>query len=290
MDSPMLEFEAIGTQWRIDIDGGSPEALSSLGKKLMDRIGLFDKAYSRFRGDSLVAEMARKPGTYELPADAEPMMSLYEKLYRVTDGHITPLIGQAISDAGYDAGYSLVERPMAPPPAWEEAISYSHPRLTLKSAALLDFGALGKGLLIDIVSGIVREEGFEAFCADAGGDMLRSDPRGSFLRVGLEDPGNEKKAIGIALISNGALCGSAGNRRAWGRFHHILNPKTLESPRDIVATWATAKTALLADAMATSLFFTERQKLQREFEFESLVLYADYSTDRSDGFQAELFA
>jgi thiamine biosynthesis lipoprotein ApbE len=37
---------------------------------------------------------------------------------------------------------------------------------------MLDFGAAGKGYLIDIVADILRQEQIESFCVDAGGDMI----------------------------------------------------------------------------------------------------------------------
>ena len=51
--------------------------------------------------------MARAAGQYHLPDDAKPMFDLYYKLYAATDGKCTPLIGQVLVDAGYDANYSL---------------------------------------------------------------------------------------------------------------------------------------------------------------------------------------
>ena len=99
-----FNFKAIGTTWKIDIyEKFSDEILSHI----MARIELFDKAYSRFREDSLVTEISKSAGNFTLPDDAKLMMDLYRDLYVRTDGLVTPLIGQLISDAGYDAKYSL---------------------------------------------------------------------------------------------------------------------------------------------------------------------------------------
>lgn len=289
MDSTPIEFEAIGTSWKIYIrDTLSNEAIEEKRKAILDRIEAFDKNYSRFRSDSLVTEMATEPGIYTLPDDAQPMLSMYEKLYTRTDGQFTPLIGQALSDAGYDAKYSFAEKELRSPPRWNDVLVYKFPYLTLKKPALLDFGGLGKGYLIDIVGEIIERHNINSYLIDAGGDMKQKDASDNHLRIGLEHPHDFSKVLGVAYLRNNCLSGSAGNRRVWGRFHHILNPHTLESPRHIASVWTTANTSLLADAMATCLFFVPPEKL-KEFEFEYLIINKDLSWTMSDGFRGEIF-
>lgn len=285
-------FEAIGTSWQIDLyQDVSDNDQQLLLSKIKARIATFDQAYSRFRPDSLVSEMAKKAGTYTLPVDAAPMMAIYEVMYRLTGGAMTPLIGQVLVDAGYDANYSLQTKEMHPAPAWDDVISYKSPTLILKQPALLDFGAAGKGYLIDIVSALIRDAGISSFCVDAGGDIHYANTEPKTLSIGLENPSNLQQVIGVAQLPPGqSICGSAGNRRAWGEFNHIINPKTLQSPKNILAVWAMAKTTLLADALTTALFFVPASELQTTFAFEYIIIYADFSLEKSNSFPAELFS
>ncbi len=116
---------------------------------------------------------------------------------------------------------------------------------------------------------------------------------GQELTIGLEHPENNKQVIGTIKINNESICGSAGNRRAWGNFHHIINPKTLTSPKRLLSTWIIAKTTLIADAMATCLFLVDSDKidqvLKRQFDFEYLLVKDDYSLEKSEKFNAEIF-
>jgi len=253
-----------------------------------DRIEAFDKHYSRFRPDSLISEMAQRPGTYKLPADAKPLLDLYAHMYGLTDGAMTPLIGQLLTDAGYDAFYSLEPGPLRPVPAWDDVLEYKFPNLTLKKPALLDVGAAGKGYLVDIIAELIAGRGIKSFCIDAGGDIVQRDAGSRPLRVGLEHPGVTGHVIGVATITNQSLCGSAGNRRAWGAFNHIMDPHSRTSPKHIKALWVIADTALLADALATCLFFVSPAKLAR-YTFEYAIVYQDYSLGRSPGFPATFF-
>jgi len=281
-------FEAIGTSWRIDIDAKlsslqEAELLSSIKK----RIDEFDKAYSRFRKDSLVTEMSQKSGTYELPDDAPAMLDLYKELYDLTEGKLTPLIGNVISDAGYDASYSLKQKKeLETPPFWNEVLEYNHPKLTMKKPAILDFGAAGKGYLIDIVGEVIESKGISAYLIDAGGDIRHRGTEA--IKVGLENPDDFKQVIGVFELKNGSICGSAGNRRRWDKFTHIIDPKTLNSPTEIVATWVAADSTLLADGLATALFFVEPEKLGK-FRFEYVIIYSDRSFKASDSFKGSMF-
>ena len=280
------KFEAIGTHWNIDIDG---DASVDVFARIRERIEIFESAYSRFRANSLVSKMSREAGTYQLPEDAKPMIDLYEKLYKITGGAFTPLIGSLLAEAGYDSAYSLTPKELHTPPKWDDVLDYHFPTLTLKKPAMLDFGSLGKGYAIDLVGEMLDQQGIHSYCVDAGGDMRYRNTEGKPLRIGLEDPGNAGKVIGVATIKNESLCGSAGNRRAWDKFHHIMDPRTLGSPRHLLTAWTVADSTLIADAMATCLFLVSPTDLLPHFDFEYLILRPDYTVEMSKGFPGEVF-
>ncbi len=284
-----FDFEAIGTLWQIDIyESLSSENEAGLFSLLKERIAVFDKAYSRFRADSLVTQISKQSGNYILPDDALPMMSLYQDLYKLTDGLFTPLIGQVLVDAGYDAEYSLTKKKILQIPLkWEEVFTYSHPYLNTKIPVLLDFGACGKGYLIDLVAEVLEKNNISSYCIDAGGDILHKN--NVPMRVGLENPDNETEAIGVVTLQNQSICGSAGNRRKWEGFHHIIDPKKLSSPTHILSVWVVAERALLADALTTCLFFVEPKILLDKYTFTYCILYSDFSIAKSANFQGEMF-
>lgn len=285
-----LSFPAIGTSWRIDLSTDiSENARQQLDADIHARINAFDRAYSRFRNDSLVADATRAAGTFILPVDAEPMMDLYTDLYRVTNGAFTPLVGKLLSDAGYDATYSLQPKILETPPRWEDVMTYHPPTLTTTKPVQLDFGGLGKGYLIDLVGAVIEMHGIHDYTIDAGGDIRHRSATQQQIRVGLEHPEDRSSVIGVATISNLSICGSAGNRRAWNEFHHIFDPHSLSSPKHILATWAIAKTTLIADAMATGLFLSSPREFLSLAPFEYLILKPDYTVEMSPNFPAELF-
>jgi FAD:protein FMN transferase len=281
-----FSFEGIGTRWAIS----TPLPLeTALQGRLLDRVERFDADWSRFRSDSLVAAMARKPGHYEFPAEADQLGKLYRTLYRLSGGTMTPLIGASLERLGYDAAYSL--RPAGSPlpaPAWDEVLDWDGTSITASEPLVLDIGAAGKGLLVDMLAAELESAGVASYVIDASGDLLaRGAPS---MPVALEHPYNTAQAIGIVQLADRSLCASAANRRAWGDgLHHVLDGVTGRPVRTAVATWALADTAVLADALATALFFVPGSELQKTFRFSWLTVFSDGSAAFSDEFEGTLF-
>lgn len=288
---PGYKFEAIGTAWDIELFDALPKKETALVlTKILVRIDEFDKAYSRFRSDSLVMRIASQAGTYTLPADAKALLQIYGDLYHTTQGAMTPLIGDTLIAAGYDAAYSLQPKDhLTTPLAWNEVMEYKHPVLITNQPVTLDFGAAGKGYLADIVGRVLIQNKLHNFCINAGGDIVYKSTANLPIKIALEHPSDPAQAIGIATINGGSLCGSAGNRRNWGKYHHIINPHTLQSPRHLLAVWVTAKTGILADALCTALYFVSPATLALQYNFEYALVHSDIRLEHSPGFPATFF-
>ncbi len=283
-------FDAIGTSWKIAIgDELSDAQKDELLRLVLLRIDAYDKAYSRFRTDSIITLIAERAGVYELPSDSEKLFSLYRKMYDVTEGRLTPLIGDVLVTAGYDKEYSLKQSgALVTPLPWDDVFQYKDGTLTVFKETMLDVGAGGKGHLVDLVGELLEEEGVREYTVDAGGD-IRTRGEGDALRVGLEHPFSNDEVVGVALLKNQSICGSAGNRRAWGEFHHIIDPRTLRSPRHLSAVWVVAEETFLADLLTTSLFFVEPEKLLQHFSFSYALLDSELRLLASPNFPAEFF-
>lgn len=280
-------FEAIGTRWSIE----TATALSAAVREAVTaRIDEFDRTWSRFRDDSLVSQMAARAGTWEMPEEAEALLGLYAALDRATGGAVNPLVGRTLADLGYDAAYSFDPRPdPAEVPGYASTLTLAGQR-TLRTCepVVLDVGAAGKGLLVDLVAAVVTPH-HAAFTIDASGDLLHTGP--APLRVALEHPDDPTLAIGVAEIEPGrGLCASATNRRAWGDgLHHVIDARTGLPTRDVVATWVVADSCLLADGLATACFFADTAALAGVGSHEYVRLLADGRAEWSPGFPGEVF-
>jgi thiamine biosynthesis lipoprotein len=279
------QFEAIGTGWVIETHD---EISFALREKISRRVEAFDATYSRFRDDSLVAKMSQQAGEYDFPADAPKIMDFYRKLYDATGRVVTPLIGDSLVAAGYDKDYLL--DPTAPLAAkkWDDVMSWDGAKVVTKQPFVMDIGAAGKGLLVDEIADVLEAADIRNYVIDASGDIRH---RGDDTEiVGLENPNDPTKVVGVAKLQNASLCASATNRRRWADgWHHVLDGRTGEPTSDVVATWVIADSTMVADGVATALFFVGSDKLQGLGGFEYVRLMANGKIEKSENFVGELY-
>jgi len=282
----LWRFSAIGTEWAVETDvpltGDDRDAVSAL-------IDAFDRDWSRFRADSLVTDLALRPGTREAPPDATAMLDLSARMSRATHGAVNPLVGDSLAHRGYDAACTLEDRgPLAAPADWQSMLTWNEHELALAVPAMIDVGALGKGRLVDVVLAAIAARTPGGVVVDASGDIA---VHGRRERIGLEHPFDARRAIGVWEVADAALCASATNRRAWGDgLHHVLDARTGEPVRTIAASWAVASDAMTADAIATALFFDGGAEFARDCGAEWVRMTSDGRVEWSTGCGAELFS
>jgi thiamine biosynthesis lipoprotein len=282
----IFSFEGIGTHWEIST---SAILAPDVQRQVLATVADYDQTYSRFRSDSLVSKLQRGPGRISLPGHAVALHDVYETLYRLSNGSMTPLIGSSLNRLGYDSGYTLI--PSGSPEGaakWEDVLEWSGATVSAKVPLVLDVGAAGKGQLVDLIGEVLRSAGHLDFLVDGSGDLLHA---GSLpVTVALEHPYNPKQAIGTVELDNSALCASASNRRTWGDgLHHVLDGITGQPIQTTVATWTMAASAMVADALATALFMVEPAILEAEFDFSWLRVFSDGAATFSAGFEGRLF-
>lgn len=283
-------FEAIGTTWSIDTE----RPLTKQEKlQIQAVIKEFDATYSRFRDDSLVSQIrAAGPGEYQFPESIVQLYDTYTLLGRLSGGAINPLVGASLEWLGYDAAYSLVRRDAPPfiPPSFTATVSRNGRTVSFKQPILLDIGAIGKGYLVDVVATIVSKR-HDSYVIDGSGDVAVHSKQPEV--IGLEDPRDPTRILGTVQLHNKSMCASATNRRAWGNgLHHIIDARTgLPTTSTIIASWAVAGTTMLADALATALFFVPAQRLQQVFgDFLYVILKKDGSIEYTMDAAMELYA
>lgn len=279
-------FEAIGTRWTITTEA---PLTPTLADRVSGVIAEYDAVWSRFRDDSAVARIAAGE-VVDLGPSAPPLLGLLEHLRRVTDGAMDPFVAASLDHLGYGAGGVLRARE-GYLPALRATIRLDGTHAGTTPPALLDVGSTGKGQLADLVAGVLRAAGLLRFVVDAGGDIVAA---GAPLRVALEHPYDPTAAIGVVEVADGAIAGSAVNRRDWTqdggrRLHHVLDARTGRPVETVAATWVLADSAMLADALSTALFLVTPEALMDRFDFQYVRMRTDGVATRSPGLPGELF-
>lgn len=279
-------FDAIGTRWMLTTAEPMTQALLD---RVHAAIAEYDAAWSRFRDDSGVARIGRGEQV-DLGPTAPPLLDLLDDLRTRTSGAVDPFVAASLDHLGYGprptlrAADGFLPAPLA-------AVQRTGTTVAVRPPALLDVGSAGKGQLVDLVSAELAAAGHVDAVVDASGDLRVA---GNPLRVGLEHPFDPEAAIGIVEVRDGAIAGSAINRRSWRgdggrRLHHVLDARTGRPVETIAATWVLADTAMLADALATALFFVGPESLADGYAFRYVRMRTDGVADWSADLPGEVF-
>ncbi|TPF77950.1 MULTISPECIES: FAD:protein FMN transferase [unclassified Bifidobacterium] len=283
---------------------------AALNDGIRDRIGTFidtyESALSRFRGDSTVGRMrtAGHGGTFDFPEWCGPLFDLYDRLFDATDGAIDPCVGEDLIRLGYDAAYSFAVESDAAEHAgaihgravWPVDVERHGTTLVTHGPVALDFGACGKGYLVDLIAEMLEAAHAAPqpvqYVIDAGGDLLihTNTP----ITIALEDPANPANAVGAVGISQGAFCASAPSRRHWGeaaghQLHHLLNAIDGLPVDEVAATWVAVEIESSQDDAGRKGNRAVRREVDREAGLRNHDVPPAYSTALADGLATALF-
>ncbi len=133
-----------------------------------------------------------------------------------------------------------------------------------RQGARLDLGGIAKGYVVDHGLDWLNGKGIQNILINAGGDIRASgNKQHPVWRVGLQDPFEKGKLLGVFLIESGAIVTSGTYERFFEagekKYSHILNPDTGHPVTGLVSATVWADKAAFADALATALMVIGRK-------------------------------
>jgi len=128
----------------------------------------------------------------------------------------------------------------------------------------IDLGGIAKGYAVDKAIAILLQAGVTNAIVTAGGDSrLIGDRRGRPWLMGIKHPRADSHAVTLPL-DNISISTSGDYERYFEengvRYHHIIDPKKGESPRELVSATILASNSTEADALSTTLFILGVEK------------------------------
>ena len=128
----------------------------------------------------------------------------------------------------------------------------------------IDFNAIAKGYVVDIVGVFLEGKGVENFLVDIGGEVLGKGkkPNGDCWRVGVERPAesaiSDREVEAVVYLCNAALATSGSYRKYYEkdgkRYSHTIDPKTGKSvEHSLLSVTVRDSTTWRADAIATAM-------------------------------------
>ncbi len=245
----------------VTIEVMSPEADAAMGRAF-EWFRAVEDVCTRFDERSELMLLTTHVGT-PVPVSAILYEAVRFALHvaHETGGAFDPTVGHHLFRRGFNREHrtGAVARALAAP---EPGVSYrdlhvnaDHRTITLHRPVVLDLGGVAKGLAVDLAA---RElQPFSNFAIDAGGDLYLGghNADGTEWSVGIRHPRVQGSVIDALKVSNSAVCTSGDyERRDADDQHHIVDPRTGDSPDGAVSVTVVAPTAMLADALATAAF------------------------------------
>jgi FAD:protein FMN transferase len=237
-----------------------------------------DLACSRFRTDSELSRLAGRTGSVTVSPLLAELVGTALEAARKTGGLVTPTLGSALCELGYDGDWSRMGTPARPvrwavqqAPRWD-AVRLEGTELTVPAGVLLDLGSTAKAWTADHGARRVADRLGVGVLVGLGGDLASAGPGpiGGW-RVLVRDHDDDPSVV-VALPAGAAIATSSTRSRRWrsgGReLHHVLDPATSQpaaavwrcvtvAARDCVSA-NTATTAALVKGSGAVTWLRER--------------------------------
>jgi thiamine biosynthesis lipoprotein len=163
-----------------------------------------------------------------------------------------------------------------------------------KSGMRIDLGGIAKGHAVDRGIQILKDLGFTHAMVNAGGDTRVSGDRfGKPWVVGIRHPDRKDEVALRVPLEDAAFSTSGDYERFFDeggvRYHHILDPKTGLSPREVRSVTVIASNATRTDGLTKTVFILG-PKAGLDFinslpDADAIVIAADGKVSYSKGLQ-----
>ena len=129
----------------------------------------------------------------------------------------------------------------------------------LKPGVRIDLGGIAKGYAVDRSIAILQTAGVRNALVSAGGDTRVIGKHWDHpWKVGIRDPRNREGIVSMIPLEDVAISTSGDYERYFEkdgvRYHHIINPLTGDSAREVHSTSIIGSNATDTDALSTSVF------------------------------------
>ena len=275
---------AMDTYMTLSAYGDAKEDAVNAAIKEINRL---DALLSTGKDTSEVSKL-NKNGGGKLSEDTNVLLAEALKLYGDTDHVFDITVYPVMQLWGFTTGDYRVptdaERQKALALVGAGALTYDAKARSVafqKEGMAIDFGGIAKGYTSAKVAELYREMGVTSGLVNLGGNVqaVGHKPDGAEWRIGIQDPNDTERLLGIVKTHDAAVITSGGYERNFEEngitYHHIIDPAT-GSPADsgLISVTIVSKDGMLADGLSTSLFIMGKdraadywQKHKNEFQF-----------------------
>jgi len=230
-------FTAMASPCMLRLAGAGEEACRQAAALAIAEVQRIERAYSRYRPDSIVSRINAAAGRDWVTCDEETLALFgYADALHAASGGLFDITSGILRRA-WDFRVARVPSPQELAPllgliGWHRA-ERDGDRVRLPRAGMeIDFGGFGKEYAADRAAAVLQAHGIGHGYVDLGGDLRVIGPRpdGSPWYIGIQNPRDADALAASIPLARGGLATSGDYERyieVDGRRHcHILDPRT----------------------------------------------------------------
>ena len=188
------------------------------------------------------------------------MMRQCEAFWRSTSGAFDAGLGAVIDAWGFNRGKAAVPSASQLMKAlknsgWRHVRLEEGFRVRRTAPVQFDFGAIAKGYAVDRAVTVLRRNGMVEALVNAGGEIRSTG--GTWL-IGIQHPRKQGEMIRRLKLREMAVATSGDYEQYFEadgkRYHHILDPRTLQPARSCQSVTVIAREGVWADGLDTGIF------------------------------------
>jgi len=219
--------------------------------------------FSRYRADSVVGWIHQRRGSLvEVDEETASLLDFAQRCFELSDGLFDITSGPLRRVWHFDGSDQVPAAEAIAqllPLIGFQKLSWKPPWLRVPPEMEIDFGGIGKEYAVDRAYDLLLARCPVPFLVNFGGDLRvsRPLPHGPW-KVGIEQPGADRKAVMMLEIEYGALATSGDSHRFLKkdgvRYGHILDPRTgwpvPDAPRSVTVAASSCTEAGLLSTLA----------------------------------------
>lgn len=290
----------MGTIFDVTVIGDNEKVIEAVVVKAFDEIKRIDGLMSRYKEGSEVSLVNKNAGIAPVKVGQELIEVLKEarKISELSDGAFDVTIGPLTNLWAFDMGKDVV-----PPEEKIEELRrlVNYRKLKIDEAAstvfleekgmMIDVGGIAKGYSVAKAMKVFEDAGIKNVIINAGGNLnLRGTKRGKPWKIGIQEPRDEKKLLGVLNITDTSVSTSGDYQRYFVkdniRYHHILDPKTGYPAKGLMSVTVTGRNETMTDALSTAVFVLGAEKgaaLMKKMGAEGVIVAEGEEITVSDG-------
>ena len=306
----LIQGRTMGTTYQIKVVTGYFKGISGLKDKIEKRLEEINAAMSTYQKDSEIRQFNDLKQTgrkFKISDDFFRVMKTAQTIHRLSDGAWDGTVNPLVVLWGFgregpknrvplESEISLLRSTIG-----LDNIEVLEPGFLLKKYAsvTLDLSSIAKGYGVDKLSDIIREEGFQNYLVEIGGEVYASGYRkdGKLWRVGINRPQTDAsldEVYKVVNLHNRAFATSGDYRQYFVvdgvRYAHIIDPRTgYPISNGVVSVTIIADTCAFADGLATAIMVMGPEKgldlINRLDAVEGLII-----VEQMDGGLADFYS